>query len=195
MVVATLETPSLAGMQLRLLTVENVFEMVEAGILGEDERVELVEGVLVQMSPEGRPHVVTIRELNGRLGHHYPWPQYHVQVQSTQPLTDHRLRIPDLIVARRVLGEWLVPADVVLCIEVAETSHAQDTGAKAREYAQWGVPVYWVVDLDARLVEVWAPGDEKPAIVDRLLTWRPADAAPALIIDVPAYFQKAWAEE
>ena len=155
MVVATLETPILAGMQLRLLTVENVFEMVEAGILGGDERVELVEGVLVQMSPEGRPDVVTIRELNGRLGHHYPWPQYHVQVQSTQPLTDHRLRIPDLIVARRVLGEWLVPADVVLFIEVAETSHAQDTGAKAREYARWGVPVYWVVDLKERQVLVF----------------------------------------
>ena len=134
--------------------------MVKTGILGEDERVELVEGVLVQMGPEGRPHVATIRELTGRLSHHYPWPQYQLQVQATQPLTDHRLRIPDLIVARRVLGDWLAPADVLLFIEVAETSHAQDTGAKAREYAEWGVPVYWVVDLKERQVFVYDnPGD------------------------------------
>ncbi len=155
MVVATLETPSIAGATIRPLSVEDVLEMVAAGILGEDERVELVEGVLVQMSPEGRPHVATIRELTGRLSHHYPWPQYQLQVQATQPLTDHRLRIPDLIVARRVLGDWLAPTDVVLFIEVAGTSHALDTGTKAQEYAQWGVPVYWVVDLKKRQVFVY----------------------------------------
>ena len=59
---------------------------------------------------------------------------------------------------------------------------------KRRLYQREGVPEYWIVDVDARLVERWRPGDERPEILTTRLTWRPDPAAPALEIDLEPYF-------
>ena len=54
--------------------------------------------------------------------------------------------------AHRIRGRWLQPEDVVLVVEVAQTSIRYDTGRKARDYATWGVAEYWVVDIDRRRI-------------------------------------------
>lgn len=136
---------------IRPLTFDEVLQMVEAGILDEEDRVELVDGVLVAMSPEGIAHVEVIADLNRELTSAYPR-AFDVRVQSTYPLDKWQYRQPDLVVAHRIRGRWLQPEDVVLVVEVAQTSIRYDTGRKARDYATWGVAEYWVVDIDRRRI-------------------------------------------
>lgn len=120
--------------------------MSEAGILGSEERLELVDGVLVQMSPEGIPHADGVAELNMLLARRYP-EGFEVRIGTTQPLSDISYRMPDVSVLRRVRGRWPRHEDVLLMVEVSQSSIRQDLGRKARDYAVWGVPEYWVVDI------------------------------------------------
>lgn len=78
-----------------------------------------------------------------------------------------------------------------LIIEVASPSTARyDRGLKRRFCQRAGVPEYWIVDLDARIVERWRPTDARPEILDDVLTWQPSAAAPALTIDLSAFFAR-----
>jgi Uma2 family endonuclease len=64
---------------------------------------------------------------------------------------------------------------------------------KRRLYQQQGVPNYWIVDVDARLVERWRPGDLRPEILEYAVAWRPNLSQPPLVIDLPGYFADVWA--
>ena len=106
---------------------------------------------------------------------------------------------PDLFVVPAVVGRrpsrWEECGIPLLIAEVLSPSTARyDRITKRRRYQRSGVPVYWMVDIDARLVEVWAPGDDKPAIIDGALAWNPTGAAEALIVDLPAFFRGLQAE-
>jgi Uma2 family endonuclease len=90
----------------------------------------------------------------------------------------------------------------LLVIEVASPSTARyDRGLKRRFYQRAGVPEYWIVDLDARVVERWRPGDERPEVLDRELTWRPGedggDVVPeaALVLDLAGFFSQVMEHE
>ena len=61
---------------------------------------------------------------------------------------------------------------------------------KRRRYQREGVPEYWIVDVDARLVERWRPGDERPEVLTETLDWRPDAAHPPLVVDLAAYFAR-----
>jgi Uma2 family endonuclease len=83
---------------------------------------------------------------------------------------------PDIFVVRRTPGQRLERwADVgipLLAIEIlSETTAARDRGAKRRIYQRAGVGEYWIVDLDARLIERWRPDDARPEIIDMTLAW------------------------
>ena len=81
----------------------------------------------------------------------------------------------------------------LLIAEVLSPSTALfDRVKKRRLYQRVGVPVYWIVDLDARLVEAWTPEAERPVIVDGRLEWQPDPEVPALEIELPELFQKVW---
>jgi Uma2 family endonuclease len=103
---------------------------------------------------------------------------------------------PDLFVVRRVAGQRLERwADVgvpLLAIEILSPKTApRDRGAKRRIYQSAGVAEYWIVDLDARLVERWRPGDSRPEIVGEVLEWSlPGGAAGRL--DVARLFAEIW---
>jgi Uma2 family endonuclease len=75
---------------------------------------------------------------------------FDVGVETTHSLDKWQFREPDLVVSQRIRGRWLEPSDVVLVIEVSKSSIRYDTGRKARDYGTWGVPSYWVVDIDSR---------------------------------------------
>jgi Uma2 family endonuclease len=132
---------------LRRLTFDEVLRMSEAGIIDPDERLELDDGVLVQISPESIPHADVVAELTALLCESYPREEFDVRIGTTQPLSDVSYRLPDASVLRRVRGRWPSGDDVLLVVEVAQTSIRRDLGRKARDYAVWGVPEYWVVDL------------------------------------------------
>jgi len=103
---------------------------------------------------------------------------------------------PDLFVVRRTPGRRLERwADVgipLLAIEIlSPTTAPRDRGAKRRIYQRAGVAEYWIVDLDARLIERWRPDDERPEIADELLQWTLLGGA-AGRLDVRRFFQDVW---
>ena len=86
--------------------------------------------------------------------------------------------------------EWSEVRALTLAVEVLSPGSARhDRTVKRRYYQRNGVAEYWIVDLDARLVERWRPADERPEILDERLEWRPDPALPPLVVDLPAFFR------
>jgi Uma2 family endonuclease len=109
---------------------------------------------------------------------------------------DHTLVQPDLFVAPLIDGRrprgWNEIRFLLLAVEVLSPSTARaDRQIKRRRYQRHGVGEYWIVDLDARLVERWRPGDERPEILTERLAWQPIAGAPPLEIDLPQFFTEA----
>ena len=106
---------------------------------------------------------------------------------------------PDVFVLPRLDGRRATSfADVkrvLLAVEVISPSTARVDRVRKRElYQSEGVPEYWIVDPDARLVERWRPNDERPEILADTLTWQPRADDVALVIDLPAYFARVHGE-
>jgi Uma2 family endonuclease len=86
-------------------------------------------------------------------------------------------------------AEMVRELPLLLAVEVLSPSTGRaDRQAKRRLYQRQRVPEYWIVDVDARLIERWRPADERPEILTERLAWHPDAAHPPLEIDVPAYF-------
>lgn len=130
--------------------------MVDAGILGEDEPVELLDGVLVEVSPQGPIHANATALLADRLRTVYPGPG---RVREEKPIAASTFSLPepDIAVVRGFGGAYGTrhPAgsDAVLVVELAWSSQNEDR-RKAATYAAASVPVYWLVDLKDRRLEV-----------------------------------------
>lgn len=139
-------------------TVEEFHRMGEAGILPEGDRLELVNGEIVEMTPIGSAHATCVRDLD-------EWLQAllrgEVVVSSQQPLTVEfdGEPIPDITILRpradRYRHAHPTSADALLVIEVADSSVLYDRNVKSRMYARGGVPEYWVVDLPRNCVAVF----------------------------------------
>ena len=101
---------------------------------------------------------------------------------------------PDLFVTKLVNGrkpkDWQEVNGLWLVAEVLSPSTARyDRIVKRRYYGRNEVSEYWVVDLDARLIERWHPGDDEPVFETEMLHWAPADGSNPLEIDVAAFFR------
>jgi Uma2 family endonuclease len=84
---------------------------------------------------------------------------------------------------------WRGTPNPILAVEILSPSTAAwDRGVKRRRFQRSGIPEYWIVDPDARLIERWRPEDERPEILDQQLEWYPAGAPAPLAIDLPALF-------
>lgn len=144
-------------------------QLAELGAF-EDEKIELLYGVLVPMSPIGEPHCVAIERLMELFVTNLAG-RARVRVQMPVAASDDSEPEPDLVVAS--LDEALTdhPSKPLLVVEVAETSLAKDRGIKARLYAECGVPEYWVVNLVDRVIEIYrepsAGGYESRDVVGR----------------------------
>ena len=143
----------LVGVRRRRFTVEDYHRMGEAGILTEDDRVELIGGAIVEMSPIRDPHVRAINHLTEFLVVRLAGGDVTVSIQNPIRLSNDTEPQPDLAVLRgrdRGLAE---AADVLLVIEVADTSRRYDRNVKLPLYAAAGIPEAWLVDLVARTIE------------------------------------------
>lgn len=138
----------------RRFTVEEYHRMGEAGILREDERVELIYGEVVEMNPIGSRHAACVKELtwlvSKQLGD-----EFRVDVQNPVRLDGGLEPQPDLAVvrARDYRGSLPSPEDVLLLIEVADTSLAYDREVKLPLYARFGIAEAWLVDLAGEIIE------------------------------------------
>ncbi|GIX47751.1 MAG: hypothetical protein KatS3mg131_1962 [Candidatus Tectimicrobiota bacterium] len=142
----------------RRFTVAEYHKMAEAGILGEDDRVELIEGEIVAMAPIGSRHAACVDRLN-RLFSQRTGERAIVRVQNPVRLGEHSEPQPDVALLRPrpdfYAAEHPGPEDVLLVVEVAETSAAPDRAVKVPLYARFGIPEVWLVDLAAAQVEVY----------------------------------------
>ena len=139
------------------LTVRDYHRLGEAGVLGEDDRVELLEGQLVDMASIGPRHALAVDALNEFLVMAAAG-QAVVRVQNPIVLDDMSEPQPDFSLLRRPWhgypDEHPRPPDVYLVIEVADSSLDFDLGAKLELYASSGIREFWVVDLTSNRVLV-----------------------------------------
>jgi Uma2 family endonuclease len=169
---------------LHRMSVEDVYRMVDAGILGETDRVELIDGVLVDVSPPGPEHSTLV----SRLTRHFVMgcPDWDVRIQDVL-LVEGGFVLPDLMVVERLAPDRH-PATAVLVVEVSITTVRHDS-AKARRYARAGVGEYWLVDVARRSVRVHhEPGPEGYGRVvahgDGAVLPAPAGAPPVVLGDL-----------
>jgi Uma2 family endonuclease len=137
------------------LSVQDYHRMADARILRAGERVELINGEIIDMTPIGSRHAAIVRQLN-RLLHRDLGEQGVVLVQDPIVLGQHSEPEPDIVVVRYREDFYAaghpVAEDVLLVIEVADTSLPYDRDNKVPLYARHGIPEVWLVDLNARTV-------------------------------------------
>jgi Uma2 family endonuclease len=138
-------------------TIGEYLAMGETGILQPEDRVELIDGRIVAMSPIGNWHHTSVRWL-ARLLHAQVPDGLFVDTQGPVNIGENTQVVPDLALIHANRDTWDTPVrgqDCVLVVEVAESSLAADRTTKMAVYAAAGVPEYWVVDLAGRAVEVY----------------------------------------
>jgi Uma2 family endonuclease len=139
------------------LSVRQYHEIIEAGVFDDDDRVELIEGVLVRKMTKGPPHDFTVSILKDLLTP-IVGSDWIVRVQSAITLRDSEPE-PDLAIVaaphERYRQRHPGPRDIALVIEVAESTLEFDRTDKLRVYARAGLPVYWIVNLIDQRVDVY----------------------------------------
>lgn len=134
-------------------SVEDYHRMGEAGILGPELRTELIDGEVVEMPPIGHPHAGTVKLLSNLLKEQVGAAAI-VSVQDPVWLNDHTEPLPDIALLRPRPDYYRnghpAPGDVLLIIEVADSSLAYDRDVKLPRYARAEIPEVWIVDLEGR---------------------------------------------
>lgn len=130
--------------------------MVEVGILGPGDRVELIDGEILTMAPQKSPHATAMQLAQEALRVAFGT-GFHVRPQLPLALDELNEPEPDLAVVAGSLRDYrhAHPSIADLVVEVAETSLAFDRGVKKALYARFAIPEYWIVDLPDRAVEVY----------------------------------------
>ena len=124
--------------------------MIEAGVLGPDDHVELIEGIVVEMSPQGSRHNHFLMELNRLF---VPlWDRAIITIQATVILGEGAVFDPDFLLLRPRDDSYKLShpnaGDILLLVEAAESSLARDRKVKMPIYASAGISEYWIADLE-----------------------------------------------
>ncbi len=181
-------TPWTAAMVRELPDDGNRYEVVDGELLVTPSPVKLHQRAVGLLLDFLRPYV----ERN-RLGEALPSP-------ADIELDPASLVQPDVFVEGLVEGRlsatWNAGAPLLLAVEVLSPSTARaDRTTKRRRYQRADVPEYWIVDLDARTIERWRPGDDRPEVLSETLVWQPAGASAALTVALPPFFARVHGEE
>jgi Uma2 family endonuclease len=168
------------------------YKMAEAGILTENDRVELIDGEIFDMTPIGSAHAGKTNRLNRLFARAVADGLVAVSVQSPLRLDAYNEPEPDLMLLRPRESDYQDrhpgAADVLLLVEVSESSLSYDRGTKLALYARFSVPEVWIVDLLGAAVEVFRePKESAYASRERLTEGTLAPALlPNIKIDVAA---------
>jgi len=147
-------TRAAEGLPRRAFTVADVRRMIDAGVLGEAEKFELIEGEIVPMSPSYDPHERMKTALILAISAWLP-DGFWFGSESSIYLAEKTFVEPDLCIFREELKSHEVKgSDLFLVIEVADSSLAFDRGTKALLYASHGVRELWVVDVASKITSV-----------------------------------------
>ncbi len=138
-------TRAAEGLPRRRFTVAELEAMVAAGILDADERIELIGGEVVPMSPKGNHHEIMKAALNEHWVERLPR-RFRLVPETTFRLSPDTYLEPDFVFFDRAVGIRGLKANTVhLAVEIADSSYAYDIGRKAALYASFGIPELWVI--------------------------------------------------
>ncbi|HEY1189106.1 MAG TPA: Uma2 family endonuclease, partial [Gemmata sp.] len=178
--------PSLLAVSgFRKITVTEYHKMLAAGILIEGEPIELLEGYLVNKMPRNPPHDVTLQRLSKRLIR-LGLSGWEVRIQLAVTFTESEPE-PDGAIVRgdehTFAGRHPGASDFGIIIEVSDSTLSFDRREKHRIYAHEGVPVYWIVNVADRQVEVYSDPDPSanPPTYQTRTDYRPGDAVPVVL--------------
>jgi len=139
-------------------TVEEYLKLVASGVFAEDDRIELIDGELIHMAPIGDQHAGQVNRLSNDLAYRL-YRRVVVATQNPIMLDRHSDPEPDICLLRWredfYRGKRPGPADVLLVVEVADTTVRYDREVKMPLYARFGIPEAWLVDLPGGRVEVY----------------------------------------
>ena len=142
----------------RRITADEYEAMIRDGVLTEHDKVELVDGRLEEIVPQGDDHVWAVDELDEQLSAMSDG-TWHSRKEHPARVSDYDEPEPDIVIAagtRKALkGCRPTAAEILLVTEVSVTSQAYDRGEKRERYVRAAIPVYWIVDLKACTVEVY----------------------------------------
>lgn len=167
------------------LSVDQYHAMIHAGILTDDDPVELLDGWLVFKMPKKPPHILVTLLIRQALERLVPAGWY---VNTQEPITTNDSEPePDVVVIRGEPRDYLDhhpgPHHVALVVEVADTTLPRDRGLKKRLYALAGIPVYWIANLPETQFEVYTDPSGPAAQPDygQRQEYGPSDALPVVI--------------
>lgn len=168
-------------------TIEQFQRMDQAGIFADDQRLELIHGEIVEMRPIGIRHAGSVNRLVSPLKQIN---NAYLSVQNPIRLSGSSLPQPDVMLLRPrddfYDKSYPEPADVLLLVEVADTSLAYDRDVKVPLYAQAGIPEVWIVDLNKRELAVYRfPVNGKYTEVRYP---QPADTVAPVLLPEASYF-------
>ena len=164
----------LAPDAIRKLSRREYDKLVDLGVF-EDERIELLRGMLVTKSPQGGPHATIsswfVQELAIRLGR-----DFDVRGHCPYAATDDSEPVPDISVSRRITNLLEHPTSPLLLIEIADSSVRKDRKLKAPIYAEANAPEYWIVDISNDELKIEVHTDPTPHGYRRVDILRDGDA-------------------
>jgi Uma2 family endonuclease len=151
------ESVAAYGAALRPMTVTEYYHAAETGVFDWNEKLELIWGEVVLLSPQGGAHAGASANLRDLLADVFPG----AGVRTHSPLTLDELNEPepDVFVAAGPASRYLTrhprASEILLVVEVADSTLAKDRNLKSTLYAQFGIPEYWILDLRSRHFEVF----------------------------------------
>lgn len=167
------------GLPLKVWTVEEYEGMIEGGILRDDERVELIRGEIVKMTPIGVRHAACVARLE-ELFHERLGRRVVVSVQNPIRLLNDSEPQPDIAILKRRSDFYVEhrpgAADILLAVEVADSTLASDRAIKLPLYAKAGIPETWIVNLEEDVIEVYSQPEDGEYRVSRVA--RKGDSVP-----------------
>lgn len=142
----------------KLFTTDDVLKMDEAGLFGPEERIELIDGEIIEMTPVGDRHIMCVNRANvffveafGRTA--------MVSIQNPVHLNMYNMPQPDVVVFKPrsdfYASERPTPADVLLIVEVSDSTLRRDRNIKLPRFAASGIPEVWIEDLQHDVILVY----------------------------------------
>ena len=161
----------------RLINTDEYYKMGESGMFHPDERIELINGELCTMAPIGSKHAESVRRI---IDLFYKADIDDIIVSSQNPVHIDQLNElqPDIAMLKRKEGGYVnvhpEPKDVLVIMEVSDTTYSIDLNVKLPIYASGGIPVYWIINLRTRRIEVYEDPLDDDYHIRRI--YKPGDA-------------------
>lgn len=134
---------------------EQYERMIDAGVFGPDDRLELLDGEVVEMAPQNSRHATAVRMLERALAKAFD-AGFDIRAQLPLRISDQSEPEPDIAVVIGSPRDYrdAHPATALLVVEVSDTTRSYDRGRKLAAYARAGIPEYWILDVVAETLEI-----------------------------------------